>query len=100
MEFEGGEVIKEKDPYFHDEIVKVINYLASTYGDKYAKADLDTKGILLSETLGKGFNIGNAFKYLSRYSTTGYSKSENKEDLYKVIHYCVFELQRRTKYEH
>lgn len=72
-------------------------YLSSTYGDKYANAEFNPKNIYLGQISGRGFNIGNAIKYLSRYQTDGYKKSYNIEDLYKAIHYLLFELIRRAK---
>jgi hypothetical protein len=93
---EALDKIKEADPDFYKSIEDVINYLASTYDDKYQNSDLPTRGLTQSETLGKGFNTGNAAKYISRYSTTGFQKSEMPADLMKAIHYCLFELTRKV----
>lgn len=89
--------IQESDPKFYSSLEDIIKYLASTYDDKYEKSDLPTKGVVYSDTLGKGFNVGNAAKYISRYSTSGFSKSEQTADLKKAIHYCLFELTRKSK---
>lgn len=83
-------------PEFADAITEVMEYLNSTFSDKYAKADISTKGIILSKDNGKGFNCGNSLKYISRYCTEGYSKSNNVLDLYKAIHYLLFEITRRN----
>lgn len=94
--FESLNSIKQKDPEFYNTIVDTVNYLASTYEDKYAASPIKTKGIILSQELGKGYNIGNCTKYLQRYLTTGFAKSENTEDLRKVIHYSMFEITRKN----
>lgn len=69
-------------------------YLDNTCQDKYSKSDIDNTGTILSDNLGKGFNIGNATKYISRYATVGFEKSEQRTDLLKAIHYLIFELIR------
>jgi hypothetical protein len=75
----------------------VITHVWKTYGDKYQSEVtdwLDTKALLLSKN-GKYANIHNASKYIQRYSTTGFEKSENIQDCMKAIHYLIFEIQRR-----
>lgn len=89
-------VTLEKDKEFHDITIDVLAYLLTTYDDKYQNSDLDTVGIINSKYHGKGFNVGNAFKYISRYLTEGYDKSNNPQDLMKAIHYLLFELRRRN----
>jgi hypothetical protein len=93
---EALDKIKEADPDFYKSIEDVVNYLASTYDDKYHKSELRNDGIIYSDNLGKGFNMGNAAKYISRYLTTGFQKSEMPADLMKAIHYCLFELTRKV----
>jgi hypothetical protein len=88
--------ILDKDPAMFDAIGHLSEYLASTYDDKYANSELRNEGIIYSPNLGKGFNAGTAAKYLSRYITTGFSKSENPSDLIKAIHYSLFEFIRKT----
>ena len=88
--------IKEKDPKFHASICELVDYLATTYDDKYANSELPNEGIIYSKLNGKGFNMGNAAKYISRYLTTGFQKSEMTADLRKAIHYCLFELTRKN----
>lgn len=83
------------DAEFHFTMTDLIKYLASTCDDKYGSSQLDTRGILYSETLGQGFNTGNAVKYIARYNTEGFEKSYNPKDLMKAIHYLLFELTRR-----
>ena len=48
----------------------------------------------MSKNYGKAFNCGNAAKYLSRYMTEGFPKSNNPDDIKKAIHYLLFELKR------
>jgi hypothetical protein len=81
-----------------DTIIDVLEYLASTYGDKYESKEMPNIGKIIvteSATLGKGANVFNMIKYAQRYGTTGFDKSENPKDLMKVIHYSMFELQRK-----
>jgi hypothetical protein len=91
--------IASKDHDFVKIIGDVLDYLASTYGDKYEGGEMPNIGkIIVTQTpdLGKGANVFNMIKYTQRYATKGFKKSENIEDIYKVIHYALFELQRRN----
>lgn len=87
-----------KDPVFAKVLQDLMIYLGSTYSDKYHKSPIATKGIIYHEAYGKGFNIGNSTKYLARYLTEGFEKSNMPKDLNKAIHYCLFELARRDKH--
>lgn len=90
--------IYRKDYELMKVIVDVMEYISSTYGDKYENAELPnlSKEILINTgVLGKGANVFNVFKYVQRYATTGFKKSDNVQDLYKALHYTMFELQRR-----
>lgn len=91
--------IIDKDIDFGIEVIGLLDYLASTYSDKYESEDngFNPKEILLSKE-GKASNMKDVAKYLRRYNTSGYSKSENTEDILKSIHYLLFELQRKTKH--
>ena len=81
-----------------DAVVRAINemedYHASTCGDKYGAAVMDTMSLIMNDEHGKSINIFNAFKYLSRYITSGYEKSDNRKDVIKAVHYLLFELAR------
>ena len=77
-----------------DILAEISLHLDGTNDDKYFAATVRTNELILSKNLGMGFNIGNAIKYLSRYTTTGYSKSGARKDLKKAIHYIMFELLR------
>lgn len=91
-------IIGDKDPEFLAEITKLLDYLASTYSDKYeGESSNYAKDKLLSKE-GKAANIFTALKYIKRYDTVGYSKSENPQDLLKSIHYLLFENQRKNKH--
>ena len=88
------------DPELVETLRGLLDYLASTYGDKYEKNEIISfKTLRKDEKLGKGFNVGNAAKYCARYLTEGHSKSEIKTDLYKSIHYLIFELMRKKEIE-
>jgi hypothetical protein len=95
------EKIKEKDYELYSALTDVIEYLATTYDDKYASDDkiMDTKDFLYHKDFGKGANMFTASKYIQRYCTKGYSKSEKVIDLYKSIHYSIFELVRKKYYD-
>lgn len=95
--FEALALISHKDPNLTRVIGNLLVYLSGTYQDKYAASDINTRDLFMGETLGKGFNIGNAVKYLARYATEGYSKSNNPIDLQKAVHYLLFELMRTYK---
>lgn len=90
------EALYEKDGEIYNALAYLIDYVISTYSDKYESAEMPnlSKTILTSTELGKGANIFTAFKYIQRYATTGFEKSGNPIDLLKSIHYVLFELQR------
>jgi len=77
-------------------IAGLMEYLKTTYSDKYTdtSSPLDTKDFLYSDDHGKSVNMFCAAKYMQRYMTDGYSKSNNPQDLFKAIHYLLFELAR------
>ncbi len=91
------EDIKENDTYFYDNVLALLIYLHSILGDKYDGSLMDSKPILYSKEYGKGANMYGVAKYTARYLTEGYPKSNNPQDLFKIIHYCLFELTRRYK---
>ena len=72
----------------------VIEYVGTTFDDKYQNSMINTMDMLNSEEHGKVLNVFNAVKYLSRYQTTGFEKSENPQDLMKAIHYILIEMNR------
>ena len=49
--------------------------------------------------LAKGYLVGNATKYISRYFTANFEKSGNRKDLFKAVHYLLFEIMRISKNE-
>lgn len=73
----------------------LIKHLNKANNNKYANTDIDMSFILKSDDLGKGMNIGNCLKYLSRYIAVEGEKKYLVEDLLKATHYLLFELQRR-----
>ncbi len=83
-----------RDPYLAMGTQDVLIHIGKCLGDKYYSTPIDTTKFIYDKHNGKGFNIGNSIKYLSRYMTEGYEKSNKKEDLYKAIHYCLFEIAR------
>jgi len=85
------------DPEIVESLADLVHYIHSTYSDKY-EADtfpaVDLYGLMRNSPHGKGYNIGNASKYLKRYLTDGYPKSSNPQDLMKAMHYIIFEITR------
>jgi len=90
------DVIDCEDPDLGLVLANLIEYLGTTYTDKYADGsnEIDTKAFLYGKN-GKSINIFQAAKYMGRYNTEGYEKSENPVDLMKAIHYLLFELVRQ-----
>lgn len=81
-------------------IEEVLTHISSTYKDKYEDTGINlTKTLIYSQKYGAGINIFNSIKYLQRYITEGYEKSSNKADLYKAIHYLIFEITRLNKHQ-
>lgn len=91
--------IWEKDPEFANVLADLINYLKSTYSDKYEFSPMGNPSMEISKDpkLGKGANMFNAIKYLQRYCTEGFDKSNNPKDLIKSIHYIIFQLVNHNK---
>jgi hypothetical protein len=76
-----------------DVLDDVIEYVGTTFDDKYENSMIKPMDMLMGEN-GKILNVFNATKYLSRYSTEGYEKSDNPKDLMKAIHYILIEMNR------
>lgn len=92
-------IIKEKEPEMYSAIRLVVNHVAGTYSDKYAKgqATIDTKKMLYDEKDGTAINIYQVCRYLQRYHTQGSPKSYLLKDLEKAVHYILFEITRRVR---
>jgi hypothetical protein len=75
----------------------ITKHIKKTYEDKYEEdmfPAVDLYGLMRHSFHGRGYNIGNASKYLKRYLTDGYEKSANPSDLLKATHYILFEICR------
>ena len=73
--------------YNEDTIINEIKeYVDSTYGEHYSDSQIQAMEYIVSTGNGRGFCVGNIFKYLHRY---GKKEGENIKDLYKVIHYAL-----------
>lgn len=87
----------------HDlEIIEALagltSHIVATMGDKYElSSEADITGLMRYSPHSAGFNIGNTLKYCRRYLSTGFDKSRNTEDLYKAIHYLLFEIISSTQ---
>lgn len=86
--------LNELDEGMYNSVRDLVTHLTRTFDDKYAKSPVETKGIIYSHNFGKGYNCGNATKYIQRYLTEGFSKSANPDDLLKALHYLLFEYDR------
>jgi hypothetical protein len=93
-------LISEKEPDALGALVDYLEYMATTYDDKYESRELPnvSKAVLIESAIAAPINMWQVMKYAQRYMTTGYEKSYNTKDLYKIIHYTLFEIQRR-KYQ-
>ena len=92
--------IESKELEVAQAISMVINHIHGTYSDKYAKGQqkgIDTKGMLYDPEGGKYINEYQIARYLQRYVTKGTKKSGLLIDLFKMVHYAVFEIVRRIK---
>ena len=92
--------IMEKEPDACLAVCMVIDHIHGTYSDKYAKGEnmgIDTKKMLYNKESGKAINEYQIARYLQRYVTRGSKKSGLLKDLFKMIHYALFEIIRRIK---
>lgn len=87
-------VIMDRDIDMTFVMSDVLAYLKTTYSDKYEAAGTNIAKEFLLNSDSSHVAMFNAIKYLQRYSTKGFKKSENPVDLYKAIHYILFELIR------
>jgi hypothetical protein len=92
------DVIHQREPEAAEAVLLVIEHIAGTYSDKYDKGInvIDTKQMLYSKD-GAILNTYQVARYLQRYNTSGAVKSGLVKDLFKAVHYLVFEITRRIK---
>jgi hypothetical protein len=86
-----------KDLAFSEQVSYLLDYLASTYSDKYEDGDENIAREIMMESKSCEVTYFNIHKYLKRYETKGFGKSQTREDLWKAIHYILFELQRNEQ---
>jgi hypothetical protein len=74
----------------------LLGYIGTTFEDKYEVnfPEVDLHGLKFTSPHGLGFNMGNVAKYVKRYMTTGFGKSGKVDDLYKAVHYLLYEIAR------
>lgn len=92
-------VIGEAEPDTLDAINLFLGHVAGTYGDKYEKNannPVETKKMLYDKEIGSSLNIYQSLRYHQRYGTAGHKKSRLLNDLFKAMHYLLFELTRRV----
>lgn len=97
---EDLKIIQEREPDLFKALEMVVHHIAGTYSDKYEvtpETVIDTKKMLYNEEMGKYINIYQVERYLQRVMSTGKQKSNLLTDLFKAIHYLVFEITRRIK---
>lgn len=93
-------IILEKEEDVYRAICLCIHHIAKTYDDKYKVDDntlIDTKKMLYDAKRGKDINIYQVLRYLQRYLSVGQVKSNLINDIFKCIHYLIFEITRRIK---
>jgi hypothetical protein len=95
---EAVALIRKKEPEMAQAIEEMVIHVGGTYGDKYANSPIETKGLIYwADDKAKGYNIGQAARYIQRYLTDGFKKSDNPTDIKKCLHYILFELTRLIK---
>lgn len=96
--FEEIGKLAENDVFLLLAIAKVASHINTTYSDKYntENPEVELNGLMRHSPHGKGFNIGNASKYIRRYFTEGFPKSNDPTDILKAVHYQLMELDRRS----
>lgn len=76
----------------------LVAHIEATYNDKYHGSGIvDPSQVIRHPKFSMGYNLGNALKYIQRYSTEGYDKSRNPKDLLKAIHYLLFEYANHRR---
>lgn len=91
--------IGQSEPEMSYALRLVIKHIHGCYSDKYAKgqeAGIDTKAQLYGPN-GMPINVYQTTRYLQRYITQGSKKSGLLIDLFKGIHYMLFEIVRRIR---
>lgn len=97
--------IFEREPKMAEAIRAVIHHISGTYKDKYNDNEkggedfLNTKKMLYNGKGGAYINTYQVCRYLQRYMSTGFEKSNLIKDLLKSVHYILFEIVRRMKIE-
>lgn len=93
-------LISEKEPDAYKALEMVIHHIAGTYSDKYEVKEetvIDTKKMLYHPEMGKYINVYQVNRYLQRVLSDGKKKSNLINDVFKAIHYLIFEVTRRIK---
>jgi hypothetical protein len=86
-----SKILKEK---IDEVLFELHNYIDSTNNDKYeSESYIDTQKMMLEGT--GEYQLMNVAKYLRRYNSKGYEKSQNINDLFKALHYIMIEIARR-----
>ena len=76
--------------YSEDRIlIEMKEYIDKTYNAHYSHNKFQATEFIMDSGHGEGFCIGNILKYSQRY---GKKDGKNRNDLLKVIHYCIMAL--------
>ena len=92
--------INSKEPEACQALTMVIHHIAGTYSDKYEVTEqtvIDTKKMLYHPDMGLFINVYQVSRYLQRLLTKGKQKSNLTNDVFKAIHYLLFEITRRIR---
>ncbi len=83
--------------YKEDEILAEIKaYIDATYNGHYIGEDnIQSLDLIFATGHGTGFNMGNILKYGARF---GKKDGINIKDLYKIIHYAMFEIYNQRRH--
>lgn len=67
-------------------------------GSTYNTSPINMDRFIFSDTHGKSYNIATATAYIARYAANDGAKAGNKEDIFKAIHFLLFEIERQEGY--
>lgn len=90
--------LMDLDPTLVEPFNDLLKHIDTTYDDKYNTPFPEVDNYWLKYNGGKyssGFNVGSAASYLKRYLSSGFEKSYKVEDLYKTIHFLLYEIYSR-----
>ena len=67
-------------------------------GSTYNTSPINMDRFIFSDKHGKSYNIATATAYIARYAAADGAKAGNKEDIFKAIHFLLFEIERQERH--